>query len=53
MLNNRLIVTGSWETDQIVTLGLLHFIGQLMATLVHYIFTMSVSGLVDWSGFLE
>ena len=47
------IVTGFWKTDQIVTLGLFILLAQLMATLVHYTFTVPVSGLVDWSAFLE
>ena len=40
-------VTGFWKTDQIVTLGLSILLTQLVATLIHYIFTVPVSGLVD------
>ena len=46
-------VTGFWKTDQIVILGLFHFIGQLMATLVHYTYTVPLPGLANWSAFLE
>ena len=28
-------------------------LAQLMATLIHYTFTLPLSGLVDWSPFLE
>ena len=28
-------------------------LAQLMATLIHYTFTLPLSGLVDWSAFLE
>ena len=28
-------------------------LAQLMATLIHYTFTLSLPGLVDWSAFLE
>ena len=46
----RVCVTGFWKTDQIVTLGLL--LAQLMVTLVYYIYTMPLPGLVNWSAFL-
>ena len=47
-------VTGFWKTDRIVTLGLFHFIGPaIMATLIHYTYTMPLSSLIDWSAFLE
>ena len=46
-------VTKFWKTDQIVTLGLFILLAQLMATLVHYTYTLSVSGLVNWFTFLE
>ena len=46
-------VTGYWKTDRIVTLGLFHLLAQLMATLVHYTYTVQLPGLVDWSAFLE
>ena len=51
--NLSLYVTGFWKTDQIITLGLFHFLAQLMATLVHYTYTVPSPGLVDWSAFLE
>ena len=51
--NLSLYVTGFWKTDQIVTLGLFNFLAQLMATLVHYTYTVPSPGLVDWSAFLE
>ena len=35
------------ETDRIVTLA------QLIATLIHYPFTVALPGLADWSVFLE
>ena len=44
-------VTGFWKTDQIVTLGLFHFIGP--STLVHYTYTVQLPGLVAWSACLE
>ena len=46
-------VTRFWKTDRIVTLDLLHLLAQLMAILVHYTYTVSLPGLVDWSAFLE
>ena len=46
-------VTGFWKTDQIVTLGLFHLIGPVIATLIHYPFTVALPGLTDWSAFLE
>ena len=42
-------VTGFWKTNEIVTLGLFYFIGQPMATLIYYPFTVPLPGLVDWS----
>ena len=33
--------------------GLFHFIGPLMATRVHYTYTLPLQGLVDWSAFVE
>ena len=53
ILTQNVFVTGFWKTDRIVTLGLFHFMAQLMATLIHYTFTLPLSGLVDWSAFLE
>ena len=41
-----------WKTDRNVT-GPIPFIGPIMATLIHYTFTLPWSGLVDWSPFLE
>ena len=43
-------MNGLWKTesDQIVTLGLFHFIGRaifLIATLIHYPFTVPLPGL--------
>ena len=49
----KLYVTGFWRTDQIVTLGLSILLAKLMATLVHYAYTLPLPGLVDWSAFLE
>ena len=46
-------VTRFWKTNQIVTLGLLHLLTQLMATLIHYTYTVPLPGLVNWSAFLE
>ena len=46
-------VTGIWKTDQIVTLILFHLLTQLIATLVHYTYTVPLPGLVDLSAFLE
>ena len=43
-------MTGLWKTNQIVTLGLL---AKLMATLIHYPFTVPLPGLANWSAFLE
>ena len=43
LANIKIYVTGFWKTDQIVTLGLFHFIGPAngpMATLVHYTYTV-------------
>ena len=47
--------TGFWKTNRNVTLGRAYSIllAQLMATLIHYTFTLPLSGLVDWSAFLE
>ena len=45
-------VTGFWKTNEIVTLGLLYFIGQVMAALIYYPFTVPLPGLVDWSALL-
>ena len=49
----RTFVIRFWKTDWILTLGLFHFIGQLMATLVHYTYTVPLPDLIDWCGFLE
>ena len=46
-------VTGFWKTDQTVILGLFHFTGPIIATLMHYPFTVPLQGLTDWSAFLE
>ena len=48
-------VTGFGTIDQIVTLGLCHFItpaNSCVHLYVHYPFTMPLSGLADWSAFL-
>ena len=50
---HHIIVTGFWKTDQNVTLGLFHFIGQTNGYTRILHITVSVSGLVDWSAFLE
>ena len=56
-VSNAVHVTGFWKTDRIVTLGLFHFIGTCTANgytcTVHYIYTVSLAGLADWSAFLE
>ena len=52
------LVTGFWKTNQNVTLAtLIHFIGPantytctLIAT---HVFTVALTGLADWSAFLE
>ena len=41
------------KTDQIVTLGLFILLAQLMATVAHYTYTEPLSGLIDWSDFVE
>ena len=46
-----LFVTGYWITDPNVTLGLFHFIAQLIATFIHS--SIALPGLADWSTFLE
>ena len=50
-------VTGFSKTDQIVTLGLFHFVGPVNGythTLhIHNTYTVQLPGLVDWSAFLE
>ena len=50
-------VTRFWKTDQIVTLGLFYynyFIGPaIIATLIHYPFTVPLPGLADWFAFLD
>ena len=46
-------VTGFANTDRNVTLGQLHLLVQLIATLIHYPCTVVLMGLVDWSAFLE
>ena len=51
--NIIIIVTGFWKTDRNVTLGIFHLLAQLMATLIHYTFSLPLSGLVDRSAFLE
>ena len=48
-----LCVTGFWKTNRNVALGLLHFITQPIATLIHYSCTVALPGLADWSAFLE
>ena len=45
-------LTGFWKTNEIVTLGLLYFIDQVMAALIYYPFTVPLPSLVDWSAFL-
>ena len=48
------IVTGFWKTDQIVTLGLyIPFIGPTNGCTRTLHIHSAVSGLVDWSAFLE
>ena len=37
-----IIGTGYWKTDHNVTLGQLHFIAQLIATLMHYPCTIAL-----------
>ena len=49
----RQIVTGYWKTDQNVTLGLFHLLAQLIDILIHYPSTVALTGLADWSVFLE
>ena len=47
-------VTGFWKTNQIVTLGLFHFIGSANGyTLVHYTYTVPLLALVGWFASLE
>ena len=52
-LINYEIVTGFWKTDRNVTLGHSILLAQLMPTLIHHTFALPLSGLVDWSAFLE
>ena len=46
-------VTGFRKTNQIFTLGLFHFIGLTNGYTVHYAYTVLLSGLIDWSAFLD
>ena len=47
-------VTGYWKTDHNVTLGQLHFIGPANShTYALPICTVALTGLADWSAFLE
>ena len=46
-------MNGFAKIDHNVTLGQSHFIGQLLAILIHYLCTVVLMGLVDWSAFLE
>ena len=48
-----LYVTGFWKTDRIVTLGLFHFIGPANGYTHTLHIQLPLSGLVDWSAFLE
>ena len=50
--NSVTYVTGFAKTDHNITFGQLHFIGQLIATHIHYPYTVVLMGLVDWSAFL-
>ena len=46
-------MTGYWKTDQNDKLGLFHFIGPLIATLIHCPCTVALTSIADWSAFLE
>ena len=46
-------VTGFWKTDQIVTLGLFHFIGPANGYTCTLHIHSAITRLVDWSAFLE
>ena len=46
-------MTGYWKTVWIIILGLFRFIGRLIATLIHYPCTVALTGLTEWSAFLE
>ena len=50
-----IIVTVFWKTDQIVTLGLFHFIDPAngYTYTLHIHSAITIAGLVDWSTFLE
>ena len=50
---NTHLVAGYWKTNQNVTLGLFNFMAQLIATLIHYPCTVTLTTLADWSAFLE
>ena len=46
-------VTGFWKTNPIVALGLFHFIGAANSYIHKLPFIVPLSGLADWSDFLE
>ena len=46
-------VTGFWKTDRMSHWAYSILLAQLMPTLIHYTFALPLSGLVDWSAFLE
>ena len=48
-------MTGFWRTDRNVSLYLFHLLTQLIiiATLIHYLCTVALTGLAGWSTFLE
>ena len=50
-----LLVTGFWKTawPKYHTMPIPFYWPQLMATLIHYTYTVPLPGLVDWSAFLE
>ena len=51
--NLNLFVTGFWKTDQIVTLGLFHFIGPANSDTHTLPIYGALPGFADWSAFLE